>query len=457
MDPKGAGDLDDAFYVEKGADGSFTWYLATADVAQYVKPGTPAFAAAAKVGNTFYSIDKDGVPEFPMNHPVVSKHVASLLAGKDSLGMITRMRFSPTGEFLLDQSDMFLGKVRVQGRYSYDQVAKLWEGGKDHGIAHVDQVSLARELAGKLSARDAARGKLNLSFMPVEHRPQADGTWKTEVVKEDPRESESHKLIEELKVYGNRVIATRLTRISSQFEVPHISRVHPEVEQAANDLLRDELKELGVPWPKEQTLWQYLAALKAREDISAERKEAAQILALRTRNPAIYAVEDTEGHEGLALQAGEYDHPSTPIRRFADMYNQSILEAYLAGRDPRVVRDAVEADLRRMGFADLAEYMQHLNGREQASKQMDLEVDAFMSVYELAKPENRGRTFSGYVKVVRKGRNAQAVVQLREMPVTITLEGERAEGLRLLDEVTVTVKGADAAELSVDAAVAKRR
>ena len=47
IDPVGAGDLDDAYYVEKAADGSYTWYLATADVAQYVRPGTAAFKAAA--------------------------------------------------------------------------------------------------------------------------------------------------------------------------------------------------------------------------------------------------------------------------------------------------------------------------------------------------------------------------------------------------------------------------
>jgi exoribonuclease R len=351
---------------------------------------------------------------------------------------------------------VFLGRVRVQGRYTYDQVAKLWKGSEGHGIRHVEQVALARELAARLDARDAARGKLKLSFSQVAHRPQADGSWRSETLKEDPLETESHHLIEELKVYGNRVLATRLSRISADLGVPHISRVHPEAEQSTNDRLRADLREAGAPWPKDQTLWQYLAALRARTDISTERKEAAQLLALRTRNAASYAVEDTEGHEGLALDAGEYDHPSTPIRRFSDMYNQALLEADLGGRDPRAVREAVETDLKRLGFSGLGEYMAHLNGREQAAKRMDAEVDAFMSVYELAKPENKGRTFSGWVKLTRKGRNAQAVIQLRGLTATVTLSGEKAEGLRLLDEVTVVVHGADVAKLQVRASVQKR-
>ncbi|MDD5628664.1 MAG: RNB domain-containing ribonuclease [Elusimicrobia bacterium] len=455
IDPVGAGDLDDAYFVRKEADGSYTWYLATADVAQYVKPGTPAFRAAARIGNTFYSVDKDGVSEFPMNHPVVSKSVSSLLAGKDSLAMVSKMRFSPTGEFLLNESEVFLGLVRVQGRYTYDQVAALWKGQAGHGVAHLDQVALARELSAKLHRSDEARGKLELSFTETEHRKGPDGRWGTFVVEHDPMVQESHRLIEELKVYGNRVIAVRLEAIADGAGVPHISRVHPAQEDRVNERLRKELSAIGAPWPEDQTLWRYLGELRSRTDFSAEVKETAQILALRSRSSALYAADDAEGHEGLALQAKAYDHPSTPIRRFSDMYNRALLESYLEGADVKAAFTAMLADLQALGFASLDEYLQHLNGREQAARQMDHEMDEFMSVFELAKPEHKGRQFSGYVKMVRPGRNAEAVIQLRELPVTIILRGEDARPYQLLDEVGVTVKGADAARMKVDAAISK--
>jgi exoribonuclease R len=184
-------------------------------------------------------------------------------------------------------------------------------------------------------------------------------------------------------------------------------------------------------------------------------KETAQILALRSRSSALYSAEDSEGHEGLALEAKAYDHPSTPIRRFSDMYNRALLESYLEGSDPKAVYTAMLADMRALGFATLEEYLQHLNGREQAARQMDHEMDEFMSVYELAKPENRGRQFTGYVKMVRPGKNAEAVIQLRELPVTITLRGEEARPYQLLDEVGVLVKGADTARVRVDASIHK--
>lgn len=455
IDPVGAGDLDDAYYIQKEADGSYTWYLATADVAAYVKPGTPAFRAAARIGNTFYSVDKDGVSEFPMNHPVVSKSVSSLLAGKDSLAMVSKMRFSNTGEFLLDESEVFLGLVRVQGRYTYDQVAELWKGRPGHGVEHVEQVALARELSGKLHRTDEARGKLELSFTETEHKKGPDGRWGTFVVEHDPLVKESHQLIEELKVYGNRAIAVRLEAIAESAGVPHISRVHPAQEERVNERLRKELSSIGVPWPVNQSLWEYLAELRSRQDLSAEVKETAQILALRSRSSALYSADDAEGHEGLALTAKAYDHPSTPIRRFSDMFNRALLEAYLEGSDVKAAYESMLADMKALGFASLDEYLQHLNGREQASRQMDHEMDEFMSVFELAKPENKGRTFTGYVKMARPGRNAEAVIQLRELPATITLRGEDAKPYLLLDEVSVTVKGADTVRMKVDASIRK--
>ncbi|PJA12698.1 MAG: hypothetical protein CO113_13235, partial [Elusimicrobia bacterium CG_4_9_14_3_um_filter_62_55] len=453
IDPIGAGDLDDAFYAEKHEDGSYTWYLATADVGHYVAPGSPAFRAAALIGNTFYSVDKNGVGEYPMNHPVVSKYVSSLLAGKKSLAMITKMRFTRDGEFLPDESEVSFGLVEVQGRYTYEQAVELWKGNPEHGIGHTEQVAIARELARKLDTQDAVRGKLALEFEEVAHRPNADGTWSSRVVEEDPLLSESHKLIEELKVYGNRGIASVLEKIKTEYGVPHISRVHPHQTEAVNKRLREELSRLGVPWPKNETLWDYLRRLNSREDLTREGREAAQILALRTRRPAEYAMEDGEGHEGLALEAGQYDHPSTPIRRFADMYNRSLLEAYLSGGNPRQVYAAVEKDLRAMGFRGLEEYMQHLNGREQASKAMDREMDNFMAVYELAKPERKGKTYKGFIEVVVEGNFPIAVIQLTDIPVSFTVTGEDAANFKVMDGVAVTVNGADVAKLKVDAKI----
>ncbi|MBI3547574.1 MAG: RNB domain-containing ribonuclease [Elusimicrobia bacterium] len=457
IDPPGASDLDDAFYIEKHADGGFTWYLATADVAHYIKPGTPAFRAAARVGNTFYTIDKNGVPAFPMNHPVVSKYGASLLDGKDSLAVLTRMRFGPDGTFLIDESDTSLGAIHSQGRYSYNQVTALWNGKPDHGIAHVEQVTLARELAKQLDRRDAARGKLKFAFSKYSYRQTDDGSWLTESEREDPVDRESHGLIEELKVYGNQVLARRLGEITRRFGVPHISRVHPMQDEKKNEKLRTQLRELGADWPEGQPLGRYIEEIKKREDLDPETRESIQNLILRTRQSAVYAVVDEEGHEGLALAAGEYDHPSAPIRRFSDMWNIALLDADIKGEDPRAVYHAMLRDLRAMGFADLEEYLLHLNGRQQANKiQQRREIADFMSVLELSKPQHRGKTYEGRVIYVKAGKDGEAEIKLKELPVTIRLRGKDAAELSALDVVSVTIRSVNVPGLAVDALIRKR-
>lgn len=453
IDPVGAGDLDDAYFTERHPDGSWTWYLATADVGQFVKPGTPAFRAAARIGNTFYSIDKDGVPEFPMNHPVVSKHAASLLAGKDSLAMITKMRFGPDGKFLVSESDVFLGAVRVQGRYTYDQVHELWKGASGHGIEHLEQVELTRALARLLHREDDRRGKLDFDIPELRHSKGPAG-WTSEAVVEPPTLREAHRLIEELKVYGNRVIGTRLMEVSRKHGAPHISRVHLAQEERINERVREELGAIGAPW-KSGPIAEYLARLRAREDLSPEVKEAAQLLVLISRKAAAYAVDDASEHEGLALEGGAYDHPSTPIRRFSDMYNRAILQAHLAGEDPKKVYETVLKDLKTLGFASLGEYLEHLNGRALAARRMDLEVDELMSVYELAKPAYRGRSFEGWVKLAKKGRDATVVIALKGSPASITIRGEEAKRYELLDRVRVEIRGADPAALAVDFRVSR--
>ena len=108
-----------------------------------------------------------------------------------------------------------------------------------------------------------------------------------------------------------------------------------------------------------------------------------------------------------------------------------------------------------MGFESLEDYLTHLNGRQQAAKQMGYEVDAFMSVYELARPQNAGRAFKGYVSEVRGGRFASATIELEGSAAVVVVEGPDALNYHLLDAVEVTVKGADLVSRKVDFTVRK--
>lgn len=477
MDPIGAGDLDDAFYIERHPDGGYVWHLATALIGHYVPPGTPAFEEAARLGNSVYSIDKEGLPEYPMNQPAVSKYAASLLAGKDSIAMITTMRFDGDGRLVLGQSGVRLGILRVEGRYTYEQVRDYWAGKGGHGVEHAGQVDLARELKRKLDARDQTRGKLDFEFARPLHR-RGPGGWELVVEDKDPVLAESHEVIEQLKVNGNRVIARFLEAITKTERVPHLSRVHPPQDEKRNAELRKQLSAMRLPWPAKESLGDYLERLKGMDGLDERRRQTAMMIALRTRNRAVYAVTDSDGHEGLALKPGEYDHPSAGIRRFADMYNLALLESYLRGESVRAVHERILEDLRRLGFRDLGEFAMHLNERARGSDDIEHEINRFMAVWELAKEKYKGRELTGYVKSVSHSRrtppkkkkkkakkgaqaeekeappppdpSARALIQLDDPYVTIPIEGLQASGLELAEPVTILVREADPAQMRVD-------
>ncbi len=456
IDPPGAADLDDAFYVRKEADGGYTWYLATALVAPYVKPGTPEFRAAARLGNTFYTIDKEGVGAYPMNHPVISKYVASLLKGKKSLAMITEMRFGPDGAYVPEKSKQSIDLIDVKGRYTYNQVAALWKGAADSGIEHTEQIALARELAQKLNARDAQRGKLKITLAESETRRAADGTWELATKEHDPIEEEAHRLIEELKVYGNLGLKARLMALK-KLGVEHFNRTHPPKPEFINARLQAELAQIGIHWDSEkESLSDLLRRIDAMDHLSQEQKEVAQFAVLRTRSRARYTVAGDEGHEGLAFEKGEYGHPSTPIRRFGDMIHNDLLFADLTGQDVKKENAAILSDLKAMGFGSLAEYSRHLNARQDAASAMTRSIDDFMSLYELAKPKHQGQAMEGYVKAAfgRPGNGSREIlIGLKGTSAELKIRGDRADAFEIFDQVQVSVRGVDLARLSINADV----
>ncbi|MBI4422989.1 MAG: RNB domain-containing ribonuclease [Elusimicrobia bacterium] len=445
IDPPGASDLDDAFAIVKRADGGFAWYLATADIGRYAPPGSPAFRDAARRGNTFYTLDPKTFPAAPMTHPVLSKDVASLLAGKDSLAIVTRMEFDAFGRPEPDKTDVFLGLVHVQGRYTYEQVAALWD--QKGSLPHAEQIGVARELAGLLHARDVKAGKLVFDIPRPRYARGADGEWTSALAQDDPRAAESHRLIEELKVYGNRALKRKLDAIAQEFGVPILMRVHEPGTDEKNRQAREQLRELGVPWPEDEELNQYLERLQARADLAADVKLSARLTALRSRNAARISVIDTAGHEGLGLEAGAYTHTSAGIRRFTDLYNLSLLTAYLEGRDPRETYRLIRQDLKSLGFESLEELAAHLTGRERAHKEMRWDMDDFMALYQLAKPGVRGRPLEGRVVYRSNGRTPFAIVQLREPSVEVTVHGDDARRLKLNQQVEVTVRSVDLANM----------
>ena len=93
IDPTNSKDFDDAIYVEKHDDGSFTLYVGIANVGKYVSAGSPLFKDALSRGNSTYL----GEQVYPMLPEDLSNDACSLNEKTNKYATVTTINYSPSG------------------------------------------------------------------------------------------------------------------------------------------------------------------------------------------------------------------------------------------------------------------------------------------------------------------------------------------------------------------------
>ncbi len=130
IDPEDARDHDDAVYAEADTDarnpGGFVVWVAIADVAHYVTPGSALDRSALKRGNSVYFPDRV-VPMLPKNCPRTFARCA-----KPSHGpcLAIRMIFDKDG--VKKGQRLVRGLMRSAARLTYAQAQDAWDGRPDH-------------------------------------------------------------------------------------------------------------------------------------------------------------------------------------------------------------------------------------------------------------------------------------------------------------------------------------
>src|SRR6202007_2834712 len=122
IDGETARDFDDAVYVERRPDGSWHLQVHIADVAHYVRTGTPLDGEARLRGTSVYFPDR-AVPMLP---EALSNGMCSLKPHEDRLVMSALMEFDAAGH--MKSSRMAPGVIRSAERMTYTNVNKVLEG-----------------------------------------------------------------------------------------------------------------------------------------------------------------------------------------------------------------------------------------------------------------------------------------------------------------------------------------
>jgi ribonuclease R len=325
IDPVDARDRDDAVLAEVDTDpgnrGGFVLWVAIADVAHYVTPGS-ALDREAQEAREFDLFPRPGGAD-AAGHPV-GRSVFSLHEGVDRACLAVRMVIDAQGH---KRSHRFLrGMMRSVASLHYAQVQAAVDGAPDEKTAPLLEPVLKPLYAAYRALAQAREVRQPLDLELPERKIELgdDGRVTSVAFKE---RLEAHKLIEECMILANVAAAEELIRLKR----PLLFRVHEEPSPMKLDSLREVAEGAGLTLAKGQVLkTQHLNRLLSQAQ-GTEFDELINISTLRSMTQAYYHPENF-GHFGLALR--NYAHFTSPIRRYSDLIvHRALIAGHGWGKD----------------------------------------------------------------------------------------------------------------------------
>ncbi len=327
IDGEDARDFDDAICVQSRGEGFEAW-VAIADVAHYVKPGSALDEEALSRSNSFYFPDR----VIPMLPEKLSNGLCSLNPDVPRLAMAVRMRFDAAG--IRRSIRIHEALIHSQARLTYTQVAAWLEDHDEQAVAKPAiraMLNDANQLFAKLEQGREQRGALDLDLPEVRAMLDEDGISGMQ----SRDRNTAHKLIEEMMLAANTAVAEYFESKGS----PLLYRVHPAPEATAIDKLNAFLEPFGIAIrhregqaPKPGDVQRVLEQSEGRPFAHVLHR-----LILRSMQQARYTT-NNDGHFGLAYRS--YCHFTSPIRRYADLTVHRRLKALVNGANPDDVQPA---------------------------------------------------------------------------------------------------------------------
>ncbi len=309
IDPIDARDRDDAVFAQSDPNptnpGGHVLWVAIADVAHYVRPGSALDAEARHRGNSTYFPDR----VVPMLPDTLSGDLCSLHEHVDRACLAVQMVIDAQGHKISHRFVRAL--MRSRASFNYAQVQDAVDGRADAQTAPLLDGVITPIYAAyaALKLARALRGPLELDLPERKIILDDDGNVQSVAF---PERLDAHRLIEEFMVLANVAAAEELVRLKR----PLLFRVHEEPSVEKLDALRDVAEASGFTLAKGQVLkTAHLNRLLAQAK-DTDFGELMNITTLRSMTQAYYFPENF-GHFGLALRS--YAHFTSPIRRYSDL------------------------------------------------------------------------------------------------------------------------------------------
>jgi ribonuclease R len=381
IDPVDARDRDDACYAHPDDDasnkGGHVIWVAIADVAHYVRPGSALDREARKRGNSTYFPDR----VVPMLPDVLSGDLCSLHEGVPRACIAVRMVIDADGNKI--GHHFVRGLMRSVASLNYQDVQTAQDGAPNDKTAPLLEPVIQPLFAAyhALQRARAARQPLDLDLPERRIELDEDGTVTSVAFKD---RLDAHRLIEEFMVLAN--VAAAETLIAKR--QPLLFRVHEEPAPEKLEALRETAGASGFTLAKGQVLkTRHLNALLAAAQ-DTDFDELINMTTLRSMQQAYYFPENF-GHFGLALKA--YAHFTSPIRRYSDLVvHRALISAHGWGKDGLSVEEIETLDATA----------KHISDTERRSMAAERDTnDRYLAAYL---SDRVGSTFAGRISGIAR-------------------------------------------------------
>ena len=440
VDPADAKDFDDALSLRKLENGHWEVGVHIADVAHYVREGSPTDVEAQDRGTSIYLVDRT----IPMLPERLSNDLCSLRPDEEKLCFAAVFEMNEKAEIFNE----WIGKTVIKSarRYAYEEVQALIEGGEGQ---YKEEVLVLHELATRLREQRMKAGSINFHSEEVKFILDENGKPIDTYVKV---QQESHMLIEDFMLLANRTVAEKIGKPQGRKKVKtFVYRIHDEPNPEKLNTFLQFIGKLGYSMnisSRQRLVKSYNDLFKAVE--GKGEKNLVETIAIRTMAKAEYSTQNI-GHYGLAFPY--YTHFTSPIRRYPDLIAHRLLERYLIENKDSVSADALEP------------VCKHASEMERRAAEMERESIKYKQAEYLS--DKVGKVFEALISGVSKygifvelkKSKCEGMVRYNEMPgdyYYLDEDNYRVIGqsygkiYRLGDPVTVQVKNVDLARKKLD-------